>query len=154
MRATTFCLLPSVLRGQNSVSWVTASRKSEIFERHVIHSRVVFNRHVIRIWGILGLVLTVLCNVCKVGNFPRSSDVDFQLLEFASGQLESIFRKMGVANWMSNSQIQPSRRRLSESNLWEIELGFQLPEVGSSKLDTTKLVGATRLNTFSAQKCA
>ena len=126
MRATTFCFLPSVLRGQNSVSWVTASRKSAIFERHVIHSRVVFNRHVIRIWGILGLVLTVLCNVCKVGNFSRNSDVDFQLLEFASGQLESIFRKMGVANWMSNSQIQSSRSWKLESNFQKTAFGIQL----------------------------
>ena len=45
-----------------------------------------------------------------------------------------------------------SRRRLLESNLWKIELGFKLPEVGSSKSDTTKLVGATCLNTSPAQK--
>ena len=45
-----------------------------------------------------------------------------------------------------------SRRRLLESNLWKIELGFKLPEVGSSKSDTTKLAGATCLNTFPEQK--
>ena len=119
------------------------------------HTRIVSELQIIHLRAILRLVLTALCNLCKVGNFFRKSDVALQLPDVGSRKMECNFQKMDVGSWKSNAPIQPPR-------CWEVE--NELPEFGSWisnihssgswKLDSRKLVWTSRLNTFPTQKSA
>ena len=126
------------------------------------HTRIVSELQIIHLRAILRLVLTAICNLCKVGNFSRNSNVDLQLPDVGSRKMERNFQKMDVGSWMSNSQIQSPRCWMWKTNFRKTPVGKQLSEFGSWifnihssgswKLDSRKLVWTSRLSTSPTQK--